>query len=108
VHVSEEIEGYILALVRATRALAEPQSGERRLLQFGASPRASLALCSSARALAWLRGMDYVTPGLVQELVGDCLRHRIGLTYEAEADELTPDRILADVVRSTAPERMAA
>ena len=108
VHVSPEIQSYVLALVRATRALASRDGGGRRLLSYGASPRASLALFSSSRALAWLRGMDYVTPSLVQELFLDCLRHRVGLTYEAEADELTADRILSDVLKSTAPAARAA
>jgi MoxR-like ATPase len=63
-------------------------------LNFGASPRASLALFQAGRALAWLRGADYVSPALVQELAPDVLRHRIGLTYEAEAEEITTDKII--------------
>ena len=63
--------------------------------------RASLALYQSAKALAWLRGQDFVAPTLVQELAPDVLRHRIGLTYEAEAENLTADSIIAQVVAMT-------
>jgi MoxR-like ATPase len=101
VHVSPALQGYILALVRGTRALAERDGSAKRYLTFGASPRASLALYQAGRALAWLRGHDFVSPALIQELAPDVLRHRIGLTYEAEAEEITPDRIVAQVVERT-------
>ncbi|MBW8782176.1 MAG: MoxR family ATPase [Verrucomicrobia bacterium] len=101
VHLAPSVQGYILALVRATRALAEPAAGKKRYLTFGASPRASLALYQAARALAWLRGLDYVTPSLVQEIAPDVLRHRVGLTYEAEAEEITADRLIAQVIQQT-------
>ena len=97
-HIAPVVQGYILALVRGTRALAEAKDGAKRYLSFGASPRASLSLFQSGRALAWLRGHDYVSPALIQELAPDVLRHRIGLTYEAEAEEITPDQIVARVV----------
>jgi MoxR-like ATPase len=101
IHLSPAVQGYILALVRATRALAEKEGAAKRYLNFGASPRASLALYQAGRALAWLRGQDYLSPALVQELAPDVLRHRIGLTYEAEAEEITADRIVAQVVTGT-------
>lgn len=100
-HLSPAVQGYILALVRGTRALAERNGNAKRYLNFGASPRASLALYQSGRALAWLRGQDYVSPALIQELAPDVLRHRIGLTYEAEAEEITPEKIIAQVVERT-------
>jgi MoxR-like ATPase len=91
--------------VRGTRALATTGEGKaggvRRLLNFGASPRASLALFQAGRALAWLRGQDYLSPAVVQEVFLDCLRHRVGLTYEAEAEELTTDKILSELVART-------
>ena len=107
VHVSPGVQAYILALVRGTRELAAAAEGAaaggpKRLLNFGASPRASLALFQAGRALAWLRGTDYVSPALVQEVFHDALRHRVGLTYEAEAEELTSDKILAQVLQRTA------
>jgi MoxR-like ATPase len=101
IHVSPAVQGYILALVRGTRALTEAGPGSKRYLNFGASPRASLALYQSGRALAWLRGEDYVSPALIQELAPDVMRHRIGLTYEAEAEEISPDQIIAQVVAQT-------
>ena len=101
VHVSPAVQGYILALVRNTRALAEKTAGSKRYLNFGASPRASLALYQAGRALAWLRGSDYVTPALIQELAPEVMRHRIGLTSEAEAEEISTDKIVAQVVAST-------
>jgi MoxR-like ATPase len=101
VHVSPAVQGYILALVRGTRALAEPGGTTTRYLSFGASPRASLALFQAGRALAWLRGQDFVSPGLIQEIAPDVLRHRIGLTYEAEAEEITTDKIVTQVVTQT-------
>ena len=67
----------------------------------GTSPRASLALYQAGRALAWLRGEDYLSPALVQELAPDVFRHRIGLTYEAEAEEITPDQIVTQVIERT-------
>ncbi len=102
IHVSPAVQGYILSLVRGTRALAASGGGTTRYLSFGASPRASLALYQAGRALAWLRGEDYVSPALIQELATDVLRHRIGLTYEAEAEEITADRIITQVVERTA------
>jgi len=104
IHVSPTVQAYILAIVRGSRELAEsaPASGAtkpgRRLLSFGASPRASLALFAAGRSLAFLRGQDYLTPALVQELAPEVLRHRIGLTYEAEAEEISADRIVADLL----------
>ena len=122
IHAASAIQGYILALVRRTRELAgQPQApaagsppalpitqnpspitvnAAKRQLTFGASPRASLALLQAARALAWMRGQEFVTPALVQELAPDILRHRIGLTYEAEAEELTSDTIIRDLLKS--------
>ncbi len=103
VHVAPAVQSYILSLVRATRARATPAGGATRARQltFGASPRASLALYQAGRALAWLRGLDFVGPGLVQELAPDVLRHRIGLSYEAEAEEITADKVVAEVIATT-------
>ncbi|HWA11335.1 MAG TPA: MoxR family ATPase [Opitutaceae bacterium] len=101
VHVAPALQGYILALVRGTRSLAEGGPAAKKHLSFGASPRASLALYQSGRALAWLRGQDYVSPALIQELTSDVMRHRVGLTYEAEAEEITADKIISQVVERT-------
>lgn len=108
IHVAPEIQAYILALVRFTRQLAGTYGREpgKKYLSFGASPRASLALYQSSRALAWLRGSSFVTPEHVQDLLPDVLRHRIGLTYEAEAEEISADDILQQVLLQVpVPER---
>jgi MoxR-like ATPase len=101
VHVAPVVQNYILTLVRATRALAANPDAATRRLNFGASPRASLALYQAGRSLAWLRGLDFLSPALVQELAPDVLRHRLGLTYEAEAQEITSDAVISQVVSTT-------
>ena len=101
IHVAPAVQAYILAIVRGTRAMAEPGAGTKQYLSFGASPRASLALYQAGRALAWLRGRDYVSPDLIQELAPDVMRHRVGLTYEAEAEDVTSDKIVGEVLQRT-------
>jgi MoxR-like ATPase len=103
IHVAPDVHRYVLSLVRATRMLADRTAhptGSRQL-NFGASPRASLALIQAGRALAWLRGADFVSPALLQELAPDIMRHRLGLTYEAEAEETTTDQIIRRVIERT-------
>ncbi len=110
VHLAPALQNYIIAVVRATRALAASPKDQvnpgKRYLTFGASPRASLALYQASRALAWLRGQDFVSPTLVQEVAHDVLRHRIGLTYEAEAEEITADTLIAQVLDKTPVPRL--
>ena len=98
VHLSPPLQAYMLALVRATREAAASAGNGGKILSYGASPRASLALVQAARALAWLHGMDHATPEVVQNVFLDALRHRVGLTYEAEAEETTTDQILRGVL----------
>jgi MoxR-like ATPase len=105
VHVAESVQAYIVALVRKTRSLVagvgRATVSSENLLSYGASPRACIALFQASKALAWLRGSDFVTPADVQEILPDVMRHRVGLTYEAESQSLTPDKILQDLVKST-------
>lgn len=109
VHVSEEIQGYILNLVRGTRHMASDQTSEQHYLSYGASPRASLSLYQAGRALAWLRKQDHVTPSIIQEVFLDAMRHRVGLTYEAEAEEITADDALKIILeRTRLPSRIKA
>lgn len=106
IHVAESVQAYVVKLVRATRAIA---SGTEKTLSYGASPRACLGLFQASKALAWLRDAGYVTPALVQEVFADVMRHRVGLTYEAESRGLTADRILRDILDRTAvPESRSA
>jgi MoxR-like ATPase len=105
IHVAASIQAYIVTLVRATRSLASGggrvATSAEKTLAYGASPRACLGLFQAGKALAWLRGTDYVTPASIQEVFADVMRHRIGLTYEAESLGLTAERILADILKST-------
>lgn len=94
VYLAENVEAYLLQLVLATRDPGKYGSDLESVLQYGASPRATIALDRCARANAWLLGRDFVTPDDVKELLHDVLRHRILLTYEAEAGGFTPDEFV--------------
>jgi MoxR-like ATPase len=98
IHVDEKIKDYIVNIVFATR---EPEkAGLKDLaeyIEFGASPRATLALNQAAKAHAFIRRKGYVTPEDVKAVGPDVLRHRISMTYEAEAEELTTDKIVQKV-----------
>jgi MoxR-like ATPase len=98
IYVDEKVKDYILNIVFATR---EPTKfGLKDLedfIQYGASPRATISLTQAARAHAFLRHRGFVTPEDVKAIGLDVLRHRISLTYEAEAEELTPERIIQRV-----------
>jgi len=98
IFVSPQIKGYIVSLVRATRDFANPPAGTPKYLTWGASPRAVLALYQAGKATAWLRGSDHVTPDHVQEIFIDAMRHRMGLTYEAEADKVTTEQVLKQIL----------
>jgi MoxR-like ATPase len=91
IYMSEPVERYIVALTMATRA-AKGELGA--LLEFGSSPRGTIALDQCARALAWLEGRDYVSPADVQAVAHDVLRHRLILTFDAEAQGISSDRVV--------------
>lgn len=96
VHVDEKILDYVLDLVTATRRPADVGLDELEpLLRYGASPRASIALVQAARALAFLRGRAFVLPEDVRSLAPDVLRHRVVTNYEAEAQGLSSDDLVA-------------
>lgn len=97
-HMSDGLERYLIEIVLATR---EPERYGAELaswLQWGASPRATIALDRCARAHAWLQGRDFVTPEDIQALAFDVLRHRVLLSYEAEAEGVTPDRFIDTLI----------
>ena len=100
VHVSEAVERYIVALVRATRAPGEWRDDWAKTVDVGASPRASLALLHASAAAAYLRGRDYVTPDDVRELAADCLRHRITLSLDARLRKLGRDALIAGLLEA--------
>jgi MoxR-like ATPase len=93
-HLAEPLEEYLVQVVLATRQPARYGEDLKGVLQYGASPRASIALDRCSRAHAWLAGRDYVTPEDVQTVAHDVLRHRILLSFEAEAAGRTPDEIV--------------
>jgi MoxR-like ATPase len=94
-YLDDKIADYILDLVMSTRDPAAHGAPDLApLIEFGASPRATIALAACARAHAFLRGRGYVTPEDVKAIGPDVLRHRIITTYEAEAEEITPDHIV--------------
>jgi MoxR-like ATPase len=86
-------------LVHATRVPADAGLASLQpLIEFGASPRATIALAQTSRAHAFLRGRDYVSPDDVKALAPDVLRHRVLLTYEAEAENVTQDEVIARIL----------
>ncbi len=98
VYMDERIKEYIINLVFATRFPAEAGLEKlQNLIQFGASPRASIYLTETAKALAFIRRRGYVTPEDVKTIGMDVLRHRIILSYEAEAEEMTTDDIITEI-----------
>jgi MoxR-like ATPase len=101
VHIDEEVERYIVELVFATR---EPEKyGLEKIasyIEFGASPRASIDMYKACRAVAYLKGRDFVSPLEVAYIAKEILRHRIVLSYEAEADGITQDSIIDEVLRA--------
>ena len=97
-YMSPEIERYIVEIISATRTPERYSDELARLLTWGASPRASLALDRCARARAWLRERDFVTPEDLQDLTGDVLRHRIIESYEAESDGITKDEVIKKIL----------
>lgn len=99
IYIDEKIERYIVDIVFATRfpadyGLADLQS----IISFGASPRASISLARAAKAYAFLRQRGYVIPEDVRVVCHDVLRHRIGLTYEAEANNISADEIISEIL----------
>jgi MoxR-like ATPase len=95
IYLDEKIEKYILDMVFATRYPEKYGLAElKNYISFGASPRASINLAIASRAFAFLKGRAFVIPEDVKELAKDVLRHRIGLTFEAEAEEITSEEII--------------
>jgi len=97
-HLSEELEKYIVNVVVATRnpgAVKKELDGQ---VMYGASPRACMGIDRAARAHAWLKGRDYVDPEDIQNVAPDVLRHRLVLSFEAEADGVEPDTIIQGVL----------
>jgi len=99
IYIDEKIERYIVDIVYATRFPAEYGLNElTNLISFGASPRASISLAKASRSYAFLRTRGYVVPEDVRAVCHDVLRHRIGLSYEAEANNITTDEVITSIL----------
>ncbi|MCA9134230.1 MAG: MoxR family ATPase, partial [Planctomycetales bacterium] len=99
VYVDEKIQNYIVDLVMATRNPEAYGLNLNELIQFGGSPRATINLTLAARANAFLAGRGYVTPQDVKEIALDVLRHRVMITYEAEAEERSSASIVSEILK---------
>ena len=99
VHMSEAVEEYLVQLIMATRHPEKYDAGMSGYVMFGASPRATLALDRCAKIHAWLRGKDFVSPEDIQAVVFDILRHRIILSFEAQAEGITADAVISNLLK---------
>ncbi|MGB4498653.1 MAG: MoxR family ATPase [Methylococcaceae bacterium] len=97
-HMSEQLEEYLLQIILATRKPKAYGDDLASWLQYGASPRATISLDRCARAKAWLNQRDYVAPEDIQEMAFDVLRHRLILSYEAEAEGMTTDDVIKELI----------
>lgn len=98
IYMAEALEHYLLQIVLATRTPAAYGQDLAKWIAYGASPRASIALDRCARAKAWLQQRNFVDPGDIQALAYDVLRHRLILTYEAEAEGITSDDVIRELI----------
>ena len=98
IHMAQSVEDYIVQLVQASRNAGSYSADLQQWILYGASPRATLALDRCSRALAWLDNREYVSPEDVQQLAREILRHRILLSFQAEADGLTIDQVIDELL----------
>ncbi|WP_296705643.1 MoxR family ATPase [Algoriphagus sp.] len=102
VKISENMEKYIVDIISATRFPKKYNAELDSWIDFGASPRGSIALDRASRTHAWMSGNDFVAPDNIRAVVHDCLRHRLILSYEANADGITADKVLDEVLKVVA------
>ena len=102
VKISENMEKYIVDIISATRYPEKYSKEIDTWLDFGASPRGSIALDRSCRTHAWMEGKDFVSPDDIRAVVHDCLRHRLILSYEANAEGITPDHVIGEILKNVA------
>jgi MoxR-like ATPase len=100
IHMAPAVEEYIIQLIMGTRAPQQYDAELAEWLEYGASPRATIALDRCARANAWIAGRDYVSPDDVQAVALDCLRHRLIVSFEAEAAGVTSDQIIVRLLET--------
>ena len=97
-HMSDAVEQYMVQLVIATRTPQRYSETLASWIEYGGSPRATIAIDRCARAHAWLKGRDFVSPDDIQAVAGDVLRHRLILSFEAEANGVTPDQVIQELL----------
>jgi MoxR-like ATPase len=102
IYMDEKVEDYIIDIVQATRKPEDYGLDVGNLIQYGASPRATIFLAMASRAHALLQGRGYVTPQDVKSIGMDVLRHRVIITYEAEAEEKTPEDVVTAIFNNVA------
>jgi MoxR-like ATPase len=101
IHIDEEVERYMITLVTATREPEKFGLGSiKRYLQFGASPRVSIDMFKAVRAVAFLRGKEFVTPSDIASIIKELMRHRIVLSYEAEAEGIEIDDLIEQIIKA--------
>ncbi len=99
IHMAEPVQEYLVQLILASRNPAAYNEKLARWISYGGSPRATISLDRCAKAHAWLNERDYVSPEDVQAVAYDVLRHRILISYEAEAEGITPDNVIAELIK---------
>ncbi len=102
VKISENMEKYIVDIISATRYSGKYSEEIAQWIDFGASPRGSIAIDRSSRTHAWMEGKDFVSPDHIRLVVHDCLRHRLLLSYEANAEGITPDQVIDEILKLVA------
>ena len=98
IHMNENVEEYLIQLIVASRKPGNYSKDLEEWIDFGGSPRATIALDRCARALAWLEDVDYVSPDHVQAVASDVLRHRLILSFEAEANGISTDQVISEIL----------
>ncbi|HBO87235.1 MAG TPA: ATPase [Verrucomicrobia bacterium] len=98
IYIDDKIKAYIIDLIFATREPEKAGLNLKEYIKYGASPRATISLTLAARAHAFMEGRGYVTPQDIKSVAPDVLRHRLLLTYEAEAEELTTDELIRQIL----------
>jgi MoxR-like ATPase len=102
IHMSDAVEEYLVQLILATRDAQAFDSELSQWIDYGASPRATIALDRCSRALAWLDGRDFVTPDDIRGVAHDVLRHRLILSYEAEANGISANQVIDRLLKTVA------
>jgi MoxR-like ATPase len=102
VAIEENMEKYIVDIVSATRYPEKYSEELASWIDFGASPRGSIALDKSARTHAWMEGKDFVSPDNIRAVVHDCLRHRLILSYNANAEGISPNQVIDEILKVVA------